>query len=104
MLETSAFRVVHLGLREGKEVPRLLRGYARGIGAAYAKHLRLGTKNSAQLFAKALTHHGLDSTRRALAGEKSLGLSYLGCLLLGAVQSVPRAIDRSRYVYRNGDP
>ena len=46
VLNASEVQVEHLGVREGDEASKLMRGYGVSVGATRAKHARLGTPHS----------------------------------------------------------
>lgn len=101
IVETDRIAVAHLGLREGEQARRLLREYAVGIGATYAKHVRLGTKDCQRLFAETLVRLGISAAGKLLNGTRPIGLAFMGWLILGAAKSIPQALDRTHNVYRH---
>jgi GT2 family glycosyltransferase len=99
MLYTRRISVTHLGVREGADASKLMRGYGIGMGATLAKHLRLGTKGSPALWARWLSRNGLRVLRNALQGRRPTGAAYVLFGLKGAVRGSVRSIDGSLHVY-----
>jgi len=96
---TPDISVVHLGLREGADASRLMRGYGMGLGATFAKHVRLGTRGSAAGLAHWLWLHGSRSVRNALRGDEHPGFGLIASVMWGAASSVGYRLDRSNAVF-----
>jgi GT2 family glycosyltransferase len=91
--------VRHLGVRAGKEASKLCQGYGQAIGAVLAKHVRIGTKNSARLLASWVTGQGAKSLYNAVTGKRPTGLRFVSGLMLGIVRSLGYGVDRDRQMY-----
>ncbi len=99
VLHTPAIAVLHLGIREGAEASRLMRGYGIGLGATLAKHVRLGSPGAARLLTAWLSLHGKRSIRNALRGKKNPGFGLVLAVVWGASRSYEQGINRSRQQY-----
>jgi GT2 family glycosyltransferase len=93
--------VLHLGVRERKAASVLVRGYGMAIGAALAKHVRLGTKDGTRLLASWIGHHGIGAMRNAVLRRRPTNLGFVGSLLWGVVRSSRHPVDAARHVYRD---
>jgi GT2 family glycosyltransferase len=100
LAHTPSTSVVHLGVREGAEAGRLLRGYGIGLGATLGKHLRLGTHGAARLLAGWLALHGRRVVGNALRGDRHPGFGLVAAVLLGVGRSYRQGLDRGRSLYR----
>jgi GT2 family glycosyltransferase len=96
---TPEVSVVHLGIREGPEASKLLRGYGLGLGAMLAKHVRLRTPGAAQLFAQWVDFNGRRSIKSALDGSRHPGFGLLAGFLWGALRSAAYGVDRDTQLY-----
>ena len=56
IVNAGEIAVLHLGVREGDEAAKLMRGYGKAMGATFAKHVRLGTRDSKALLLSWITH------------------------------------------------
>ncbi len=92
--------VLHLGIRAGSEASQLFRGYGIGLGAAFLKHLRLRTNPGALLLLQWVLHHGSQSARRALSGERPTGLGFVAGMLIGAGRALRVGVDPKRGVFQ----
>ena len=99
MVHTPATSVIHLGVREGADAGRLLRGYGIGLGATLGKHVRLGTDGAARLLAGWLALHGRRVVGNALRGDRHPGFGLVAAVLLGVGRSYRRRLDRGRSLY-----
>jgi hypothetical protein len=88
--------VAHLGVREGAEASRLMRGYGVAMGATLLKHVRLGTQQSHTLALSWLAHFGGRGMKNALLRRKPSGLGLFAGILKGAFQSLQKPLDRER--------
>jgi GT2 family glycosyltransferase len=100
VLNAAEVSVLHLGVREGQVASALVGGYGVAIGAALAKHVRLGTKDGAHLLATWLVSHGTAAVRNAILGRRPTNLRFVGGMLVGVVRSLRHPIDAARFVYR----
>jgi GT2 family glycosyltransferase len=91
--------VLHVGVREGKEASALMGGYGIGIGAALAKHARLGTKGGTALLASWIALHGGTAVLNVVTGRRPTNLRFVGSLLLGMARSSRQPIDATRFIY-----
>jgi GT2 family glycosyltransferase len=91
--------VLHLGVREGRAASFLVRGYGVALGAAFAKHVRLGTRGSFGLLSGWLVLHGTRSIKNALRGRRPFGVGFVVGLLRGVVRSGWHELDRAGRVY-----
>lgn len=99
LAHTPATSVVHLGVREGADAGRLLRGYGIGLGATLGKHVRLGTPGAARLLAGWLAHHGRRVLGNALRGDRHPGFGLVAAVMLGVTRSYRQRLDRGRGLY-----
>jgi GT2 family glycosyltransferase len=100
VVNAAEVSVLHLGVREGDAASSLVRGYGVAIGAALAKHVRLGTKDGARLLADWVTSHGISAVRNALLGRRPTNLRFVRSLLVGIARSCTQPIDASHFVYK----
>ncbi len=101
IINASEITLLHLGVREGDEASKLMRGYGRAMGATLAKHVRLGTRESKSLILSWFTHFAGRGILNAALGRRPTGLGLVGGMLAGAYLSLRQPIDRSRGVYIN---
>jgi glycosyltransferase involved in cell wall biosynthesis len=91
--------VLHLGVRMGDEASKLMRTYGLALGAAFTKHVRLGTKDSRHLLVSFVVHHIAQGAQNAVFGRRPTGLGFALSLLWGVCRSYELRVDRSRNVY-----
>jgi GT2 family glycosyltransferase len=101
VLNAAEVAVLHLGVREGDEASKLMRGYGRAMGATLTKHVRLGTRESKALLLSWLTHFAGQGLLNAVRGKRPTGLGLVGGMLAGAYASLSQPIDRARGIYTN---
>jgi glycosyltransferase involved in cell wall biosynthesis len=101
VVNTAEIAVLHLGVREGDEASKLMRGYGMGMGATFAKHVRLGTRESKTLLLSWFTHFAGRGLLNAVRGKRPTGLGLVGGMLAGAYLSLSQPIDRARGAYTN---
>jgi glycosyltransferase involved in cell wall biosynthesis len=101
VLNAAEIAVLHLGVREGDEASKLMRGYGRAMGATLTKHVRLGTRESKALLLSWLTHFAGQGLLNAVRGKRPTGLGLVGGMLAGAYASLSQPIDRARGIYTN---
>lgn len=99
VVNAAEISVLHLGIREGDEASRLMRGYGRAMGATFAKHVRLGTRESKGLLLSWFTHFAGLGLRNAVRGKRPTGLGLVGGMLAGAYESLTQPIDHARGIY-----
>jgi GT2 family glycosyltransferase len=99
VVNAAEVQVEHLGVREGDEASKLMRGYGVSVGATLAKHVRLRTPDSTSLALDWVIHFGLNGLRNALSGKRPTGLGLVAGLLKGVYLSSKRQIDYKRHVY-----
>jgi GT2 family glycosyltransferase len=99
VLQTPDVSVLHLGVREGAEAGRLMRGYGIGLGATFGKHVRLHTPGAKWLLAHWLAIQGGRSVRRALAGDPHPGFGLMVAVALGACKAYTRPLDHGHAVF-----
>jgi hypothetical protein len=90
---TSAFELTHLGVRENSAAKELFRGYTLGVGAAYAKNLRLRTPRVGRLFGTWLIGQSTVVVKAAAAGKRPLGLGLMLSLLKGCGKGMLLPLD-----------
>ena len=93
--------VLHLGIRRGDEAARLLRSYGTGLGAALAKHVRLGTLGAPGLLAGLVGHHGKRSVGNLMRGHRHPGFGLLAGILFGASRAYALPLDRTRGCFKS---
>lgn len=91
----------HLGVREGSEASKLVRGYLFATGAVYTKLMRLHTRGSAKLLTDTILMHVENSARNVVRGVRPTGLGQLIALTQGAVASLRFGIDPAQGIYRS---
>jgi glycosyltransferase involved in cell wall biosynthesis len=91
--------VLHLGVRQGPEASILARGYGVALGAAFAKHVRLGTQGSGRLLCEWLLLHGAGGLKNVVRGKKPSGLGFVAGMLRGVGRSALEKLDRPAQVY-----
>ncbi len=101
VLHVKEIAVVHLGVRHGADASKLMRAYGVGLGAAFAKHVRLRTKDSAGLLARFVAHHGSRSLQNAVRASRPTGLGFVYGVVVGACRSFEQGVDRARFAYRH---
>jgi GT2 family glycosyltransferase len=99
VVNASEIAVLHLGVREGDDASALMRGYGWAMGATFAKHVRLGTRDSKGLLFSWLAHFGALGLRNALSGRRPTGFGLVGGMLAGAYGSLSQPLDRGRGIY-----
>jgi glycosyltransferase involved in cell wall biosynthesis len=99
VINAAEITVLHLGVREGDEASKLMRGYGRALGATLTKHVRLGTRESKTLLFSWFTHFAGRGLLNAALGRRPTGLGLVGGMLTGAYLSLSQPIDRTRGVY-----
>jgi len=101
VLHTPSIAVIHLGVRHGAAASHLMRRYGVGLGAALAKHIRLGTPGAGRLLAKWLASNGRRSIRNAIHGHRHPGFGLVAAVLWGACRSFGTGIDKTRCVFES---
>jgi glycosyltransferase involved in cell wall biosynthesis len=101
VVNAAEIAVLHLGVREGDEASKLMRGYGRAMGATLTKHVRLGTRESRALLLSWFTHFAGRGLLNAVRGRRPTGLGLVGGMLAGACLSLSHPIDRARGIYAN---
>ena len=101
VVNAAEIAVLHLGVREGDEASKLMRGYGRAMGATLTKHVRLGTRESKALLLSWFTHFAGKGLLNAALGRRPTGLGLVGGMLAGAYLSLSQPIDRARGIYTN---
>lgn len=101
ILNAAEVSVLHLGVREGGAASSLVRGYGVAIGAALAKHVRLGTRGSGKLLTNWVAFHGASAVRNALLGRRPTNLGFVASLLAGILRSWSQPIDARHLVYKD---
>jgi glycosyltransferase involved in cell wall biosynthesis len=99
--------VLHLGVRpHGPVARRLLLGYAFGMGAAFAKHARLGDRVGLHLYFQWLAHLLGRNVRLIVARRRPTGVGMTLAYLHGSMRSLGYRIDRRTKMYaaRGSDP
>jgi len=99
VVNAAEIAVLHLGVREGDEASKLMRGYGRAMGATLTKHVRLGTRESKGLLLSWFTHFAGKGLLNAALGRRPTGLGLVGGMLAGAYSSLSQPIDRTRGIY-----
>jgi glycosyltransferase involved in cell wall biosynthesis len=99
VVNAAEVQVEHLGVREGDEASKLMRGYGISVGATLAKHVRLRTPDSIGLALAWVIHFGFTGLRNALSGKRPSGLGLVAGLFKGVYLSSKRQIDHKRHVY-----
>lgn len=103
VMHTPQVEVIHLGIRRGAELQRLIRGYGFGLGAMFAKHVRLGTPGATAALADWLMLHGRRSLNNALKGDRRPGFGLVASVLAGVAASARYGLERDsgHYVARS---
>ena len=101
VVNAAEIAVLHLGVREGDEASKLMRGYGRAMGATLVKHARLGTRDSRALLLSWVTHFAGKGLFNAVRGTRPTGLGLVGGMLAGAYASLYQPIDRTQGIYTN---
>lgn len=99
VVNAAEIAVLHLGVREGDEASKLMRGYGRAMGATLVKHARLGTRESRGLLMSWVTHFAGKGLLNALRGKRPTGLGLVAGMLAGSYASLHQPIDRAREIY-----
>jgi glycosyltransferase involved in cell wall biosynthesis len=99
VVNAAEVQVEHVGVREGDDASKLMRGYGVSVGATLAKHVRLRTKDSTGLALDWVIHFGFAGLRNALSGKRPTGLGLVAGMLKGMYLSSKRQIDHERHVY-----
>jgi glycosyltransferase involved in cell wall biosynthesis len=99
VVNAAEIAVLHLGVREGDDAAKLMRGYGKSMGATMAKHVRLGTRHSNTLLLAWFTHFARRGILNAVRGNRPTGLGLVGGMLSGAWLSLRQPIDRARGIY-----
>ena len=99
VVNAAEVQVEHLGVREGDDASKLMRGYGVSVGATLAKHVRLRTPDSTGLAFDWVVHFGFAGLRNALSGKRPTGLGLVAGMLKGMYLSSKRQIDHERHVY-----
>ena len=100
VVHAAEIAVLHLGVREGDEASKLVRGYGKATGATIAKHVRLGTRENKALLSWFI-HFSRRGLLNAVLGRRPTGLGFVGGMLAGAYLSLSQPIDRARGIYTN---
>ena len=99
IVNAAEVQVEHLGVREGDDASKLMRGYGVSVGAILAKHIRLRTPDSTGWALDWIAHFGFAGLRNALSGKRPTGLGLVAGMLKGMYLSSKRQIDHDRKVY-----
>jgi hypothetical protein len=91
--------VLHLGVRKGAEVRKLLVGYRLSVGAALAKHARLSGLSGLSLGARWIGFYVQDAVRELAARNRPRPGNFL-YLLAGAAMSFRYSVDREAQIFR----
>jgi glycosyltransferase involved in cell wall biosynthesis len=102
VIHAKEISLLHLGVRVGEDASKLMRTYGLALGAAFTKHVRLGTKDSRHLLWNFLSHHIAQGAQNAITGRRPTGLGFALSLLLGVCRSYKYRVDREHRVYAQG--
>jgi GT2 family glycosyltransferase len=97
---TRQVEVVHLGVREGAEASRIMRAYGEGLGAALAKHVRMGTAGAARLLIHWSWLQGCRAVAATLRGHRNPGFGLLAAVWLGVSRSVRVRVNRTAGLFQ----
>jgi GT2 family glycosyltransferase len=92
VVETPELSVLHLGVRKGKDASRLMRGYGVGFGAAFFKHVRLGTPGALRGLSEWFGRHVWHSLAKALRGHPAPGFGLLAGVMWGICRGAVRSL------------
>jgi GT2 family glycosyltransferase len=98
VVHAAEIAVFHLGIREGEEASKLVRGYGRATGATIAKHVRLHTRESKVLLSWFAHFTGRGLVNAAM-WRRPTGIGFVCGMLAGAYLSLGQPIDRARGIY-----
>ena len=93
VVETPHITVLHLGERVGDDAARLMRGYGIGFGAAFFKHVRLGTPGALRALVEWWVRHLGRSTAKVFSGHTAPGFGLLAAVAWGACRASLRSLD-----------
>jgi GT2 family glycosyltransferase len=99
IINTTECDVLHLGVRKGAEVRKLLVGYRLSVGAALAKHARLSGLSGLSLGARWIGFYVQDAVRELAARNRPRPGNFL-YLLAGAAMSFRYSVDRDAQIFR----
>jgi glycosyltransferase involved in cell wall biosynthesis len=103
VLNISEASVLHLGVREGPAAVALLRRYAMSIGAMLAKHVRVGTRDSARLLTAWVGSRAKVAVVNTVTGRRPTNVGFLVSMVVGAARSCAQPVDKAKAVYRPGN-
>jgi glycosyltransferase involved in cell wall biosynthesis len=98
VVHAAEIAVFHLGIREGQEASKLVRGYGIATGATIAKHVRLQTRESKVLLSWFAHFTGRGLLNAAL-WRRPTGIGFVFGMMAGAYSSLSQPIDRARGIY-----
>jgi glycosyltransferase involved in cell wall biosynthesis len=100
VVNASEVVVDHFGARTpGREVQRLIRGYAIGTGAAFWKHVRLGDRQALGIYLDFIGVSVRAICMNLMREHRPQGVGFLMAFVSGALQSYRFRIDRQRRQY-----
>lgn len=92
--------VLHLGIRSNSKARPLIEGYSFGLGAAFAKHLRLRSRPGRWLLLHWIVRLSATTAKNVLLRRRPLGFAWLEGIIKGAWSSRHTPIDRRTGHYR----
>jgi GT2 family glycosyltransferase len=93
VVETPHVKVLHLGVRTGKNASQLMRGYGVGFGATFLKHVRLRTPGALRALTEWFVVHLRRSLVKTLRGHPRPGFGLLAGVLWGVCRGSMRSHD-----------
>ena len=99
IINTTECEVLHLGIRKGSEVRKLIVGYRLSVGAAFAKHARLSGLSGLRDGARWTGFYLRETVRQLAAGRRPQPGSVL-YFLAGAALSFRYQVDKQGRVFR----
>jgi glycosyltransferase involved in cell wall biosynthesis len=100
VVNTPQPAVLHLGIRPTSKARSLIEGYSFGLGAAFAKHLRLGSRPGRWLLLHWVVRLSATTAKNILLRRRPLGFAWLEGIIKGAWSSLRTPIDRRTGHYR----
>jgi GT2 family glycosyltransferase len=99
LLHLPKARVDHFGFRDWSEGRNVIRGRYRGVGAAYAKHLRQGDPVAALLLARELGMALANVADQVVSLRRPFGFGRVWSLLRGMRESLAYPVDPRTRLY-----